>query len=142
MQRFAETRPLFKDDPEKYIGMDPMDACRELGITLAQLVQLVDAEEDIFPNPRYKLVAKQPRPGSFRERVFQARANRVPVTLRMPPPFNIDSPEGADLEKKIDSPGGVALGMKIGQIVGNSKVSDPATSSHFCPFLSRSKISA
>lgn len=51
---------MFKDDPEKYIKMDPMDACREIGITLAQSVQLMDVEEDILPNTCYKVVAKQP----------------------------------------------------------------------------------
>jgi hypothetical protein len=122
LEEFAETRPLFKDDPEKYIGMNPMEACDELGITLAQLVDLVNAQEDIFPNPRYKLSQKGSLNASRR-----SLPAREPITTLLPPAFRLR-----------DSAGGIALGKKIGQDV-NSEVSATQTS-HNLAFASRSSI--
>jgi hypothetical protein len=110
LEEFAESRPLFKDDPEKYMGMNPMEACDELGITLAQLVGLVCAEDDIFPNPRHRLIKKD----AFQSSSRGAPPNRKPVFARPAPAFNLYGPK---------SPGGVTLGKKIGQNVDNYEVS-------------------
>jgi hypothetical protein len=87
-----------------------MEACDELGITLAQLVELVRAEDDIFPNPRYRLIKKDALQTSSRG----APPAREPVFARPAPAFNLYGP---------GSPGGVTLGKKIGQNVDNYEVS-------------------
>lgn len=124
-------RPVFEDDPVKYIGMNPMDACHQLGITLAQLTELINTVEDIFPNPRNKLVEKEKKP--------KTRASRIPVTMGMPPAFKNEKLGEASSKKNGGSQGGYTMkGQKIGQNgqnAGASKVSDPATASHFCPFF-------
>lgn len=134
-----QARPLFQDDKEKYMAMDPEVASRELGITVSQMMQLVDEEEDLFPNPRHKLAEKkktEQRPNAFLERLRQARANKLPESPRLPtppPPFKINTPGGVALNRKIGSSSGSASrGLKIGQNAGPSKVSDPATAPPFC----------
>ncbi|KAE9988096.1 hypothetical protein EG328_000566 [Venturia inaequalis] len=108
---------LFKDDPEKYMGMDPMFAARELGIEVPQLMQFVHAEPDIFPNPRHKLAEKEKKL-SFSERIKQARG----VASRLPPASRITASRGVDLRKPTRSPGVAALaGLKIGQDAGPPK---------------------
>lgn len=126
---------LFKDDPEKYMGMDPMFAARELGIEVPQLMQFVHAEPDIFPNPRHKLAEKEKKL-SFSERIKQARG----VASRLPPASRITASRGVDLRKPTRSPGVAALaGLKIGQDAGPPKVSDPATASHLYSCFFRRK---
>lgn len=109
LERFARARPLFKDDPEKYIGMNPMDACRELDITLVELIDYINAEEDIFPNPRFKLLSEE-------KIVRRNDSHRKAIMARAPPAFKFGG----------NSPGGVGLGRKIGQKIGVPEVSDPA----------------
>jgi hypothetical protein len=138
LREFAESRPLFKDDPAKYTGMDPMEACDELGISLAQLVEYVNAEEDLYPNPRRLYHTAQ---GAARR-----ATPREPVTTRPAPVFNISvqSPGGVALGgKKIGengliagpSPGGVVRGgMKIGENGRGAEVSATEFFSHSHPF--------
>lgn len=115
-----------------------MEACNELGISLAQLVEYVNVEEDLYPNPRRLYHTAQ---GAARR-----ATPREPVTTRPAPVFNISvqSPGGVVLGgKKIGengpvvgpSPGSVVLGgMKIGENGRGAEVSATEFFSHSHPF--------
>ncbi|TID19962.1 hypothetical protein E6O75_ATG07422 [Venturia nashicola] len=123
-----QVRPSFKDDPEKYMGMDPEAAARELGIEVAQLMELVDAEPDVFPNPRCKmLLAKDKkmaqRPNPLLEHLTRTRANKLAVIPRPPPPpFSLHQPAGVESRKAVGCSGSTSLpGFKQGEHTGPSK---------------------
>jgi len=97
------------------MAMHPMDACRELKVTLAELIEYVNAAEDLYPNPRYRLY--RPAPLGQKSQPLL----REPCTTRPAPSFSVDE-------------AGAANGIKIGQNVDDSEVSATRTSPPSLPF--------